>query len=314
MTLTREQVLTIGPIFLVATCYAIAAPSRGPSDAVSVHSVRDEAIDEPLADKPRRALCEDAAQKLRSQIHPHWNVLVCDPFVLAGDLTVSELEETYLQTIVPTVKALQVSYFNRPLRFPTTIVLCSSDERFRECNLQLDDADRSQYLGIYSRKHRRLIVNIASGEGTLAHELTHALAHADFPDMPEWFDEGLASLHEECTISSDDLHLFGGENWRNEVARDALDRGELRLLEDVTSKRFGLRDRANVDYACVRTLCLYLQERGLLEEYYRVCREEASNDPTGLRTLCRVTNSPDPRTLDDAFRAWLLAHKSNGPI
>ena len=47
----------------------------------------------------------------------------------------------------------------------------------------------------------------------VAHELTHALGHFDFPEMPEWFDEGLASLHEDARFSDD--HLDDGvPNWR----------------------------------------------------------------------------------------------------
>jgi hypothetical protein len=231
---------------------------------------------------------------------------------LGGDLTELELDESYRQTILPTARALAVSYFSNRPRHPTIVLLCSSDEQFRLCNRRLDDVDRNQYSGIYSRAHRRVIVNVSSGEGTLAHELTHALAHADFPTMPEWFDEGLASLHEECEFSNDGHRLIGNENWRNEVARKALENGELRLLEDVASKRFGSRDRAHTDYAYVRSLCLYLQERGLLESFYRTCRSNSTSDPTGVRSHCQVTESSCPRELDDAFREWLLSHSMHG--
>jgi hypothetical protein len=207
------------------------------------------------------------------------------------------------------VRALANEYFTTRPSSPTTILLCSSDEQFRACNLDLDQQDRGQYSGIYSRKQRRVVVNIASGEGTLAHELTHALAHADFPAMPEWFDEGLASLHEECEFSHDGLHLLGNQNWRHQVALDALHRGALRLLQDLTSKRFGLPARAHMDYAQVRSLCLYLQERNLLGIFYRTCKLNSAVDPTGLRSLCSVAGAVDPQTLDDAFRAWLIAHE-----
>ena len=128
--------------------------------------------------------------------------------------------------------------------------------------------------------------------------------------MPEWFDEGLASLHEECEFSDDGLRLIGNQNWRHEVALDALYCGNLRLLEDVTSKRFGSSERANVDYAHVRSLCLYLQERGLLELFYRTCRLNSAVDPTGLRSLCSAASAVDPRSFDDAFRSWLISRQT----
>ncbi len=313
MKLTRKQILTVGPVLLVATCYAIAAPSRSQSSQAAVSIIDDAATEDRDPQEPLTVRCAAAAKSLQDRLVANWKFIVREPFVLGGDLTEKELDASYQQTIAPTVRALAVSYFSNPPRHPTIILLCSSDERFRECNVQLDDQDRSQYSGLYSRKHRRVVVNVASGEGTLAHELTHALAHADFPAMPEWFDEGLASLHEECEFSLDGLHLIGNDNWRNEVAQDALTRGELRLLEDITSKRFGSRDRAHVDYAHVRSMCLYLQERGLLEPFYRTCRANAANDPTGLRSLCQVADVTDPKAFDDAFHAWLITHQTATP-
>jgi len=295
---------------LVATCYAIAAPSRASLNPTTP-LVRDEAVDA-SSDAPLHLRCEATARSLDALLLSEWTMIVHEPFVLGGDLTGEELEHHYRQTIVPTARALAAAYFpTRPLH-PIVILLCTTDDRFRECNVRLDGQERSQYSGLYSRKHRRIVVNIASGEGTLAHELTHALAHADFPTMPEWFDEGLASLHEECEIPADGLRLIGNENWRHQVALEALHQGELRLLEDVTSKRFGLMDRANIDYAHVRSLCLYLQELGLLEAFYRTCRLNSADDPTGLRSLCTVTASRDPKTLDDAFRCWLISTQAAG--
>ena len=193
------------------------------------------------------------------------------------------------------------------------IVICSTDEQFQRCNLRLEGRECRQYSGIYSRKYRRLIVNLDAGSGTLAHELTHALGHSDFPSMPEWFDEGLASLHEECDLSADGLRLIGNVNWRQEIAYEALNRGELRLLEDVSSNRFGASHRMVVDYACVRSLCLYLQQRGILESFYRICRSNSATDPTGLRSLCIAAGATHPRELDDDFRAWLIEKGVNAP-
>lgn len=303
--ITRRQILTIGPIVLVALCYVISAPSSGSSTVGNAAERFDENDPQPTGESLTSG-CERAAFSLRERLGSGWSTITREPYVIGGDCTEQDLEERYRQTIVPTTKALSISYFSTEPDRPISILICSTDERFRECNLKLDDQERRQYSGIYSRKHRRLIVNIGSGEGTLAHELTHALAHVDFPRMPEWFDEGLASLHEECEFSADGLRLIGLSNWRREVAFEALNRGELRLLLDVTSNRFGTYERANTDYALVRSFCLYLQETGLLETFYRACRDNVTNDPTGLRSLCRVANASDPQSIDDDFRAWLI--------
>jgi len=68
--------------------------------------------------------------------------------------------------------------------------------------------------GYYKPNRRTLVMNIATGGGTLVHELTHALIDFDFPDVPPWFNEGLASLHEQCRFREDGSGIDGLENWR----------------------------------------------------------------------------------------------------
>ena len=303
MTSTRVLVLTLGPILMVTACFVIAAPARPDTHTSNV------VAEEPESPHDERALaeqCDGVVKELRAQLPTQWIVSSHEPFILSGDLSQQELDFSFQETILPTVHALQRQFFHAPITHPITIVLCSSDAVFRQCNLRLDQNERNEYSGIYSRRHRRLIVNISTGDGTLAHELTHALVHADFPKLPEWLDEGLASLFEECEFSADGSRLIGLENWRIQAARDAIQRGELRLIQDVTSTRFATRDRANVDYAYTRSLCLYLQERGLMEEYYRQYQRNATSDSTGLRTLCLLMNVPAPQDIEDAFREWLI--------
>ena len=42
------------------------------------------------------------------------------------------------------------------------------------------------------------IMNIATGGGTLVHEIVHPYVEANFPGCPAWFNEGLGSLYEAC--------------------------------------------------------------------------------------------------------------------
>lgn len=294
-------------MLLVATCYAIAAPLHRDvaSDSANLPSVNEDSV--PIPGRSLIERCRETAVQLRSQLPKTWNFVVVEPYVLGGDLRNDELMDRYEQTIVPIVRALSNSYFSEKALHPISILLCSSDEAFRDCNLRLDQLERNQYSGLYSRKQRRLLINIASGEGTLAHELTHALAHVDFPAMPEWFDEGLASLHEECRFSADGTQLIGDHNWRTHAAMTALNSGELRLLKDVVSNRFGAAHRAATDYAYVRTFCLYLQQQDLLQTFYRLCKQNALSDRTGLKSLCQVAGASEPKVIDDAFREWLLS-------
>jgi len=50
--------------------------------------------------------------------------------------------------------------------------------------------------GYYSRNKKALVMNIGTGGGTLLHEMVHAMAEADFEDIPSWLNEGLGSLYE----------------------------------------------------------------------------------------------------------------------
>lgn len=306
MTVTRTQVLTIGPILLVAICFGVSAPLGRTANQQS-EPIKPSAEETGLSASGSMPLsCETIATCLRAKLLNGYSVIVSPPYVIAGDLPENDLRQIERQTITPATRSLEIAYFGSTPMHPITVVICSSLERFREANLRLDDQDRPQYSGLYVRKSRRIIVNFDAGQGALIHELTHALSHADFPAMPEWFDEGLASLYEDSEFSADQIRLVGHANWRHEIAREALQQGELRLLEDVAARRFGSRDRAQIDYACVRSLCLYLQERGLLEAFYRTCRSNIKDDPTGLRSLCLVAGMPNPGTLDDAFRTWLI--------
>ena len=168
-------------------------------------------------------------------------------------------------------------------------------------------ACRAAFAGYYERRQHRIIVNTETGEGTIAHELTHALGHFDFPEMPEWFDEGLASLHEEARFSDDHLRLTGVPNWRGRYLQLALQKGELRTLASMIGEA-GMRPRQQaLDYAHARYFCLFLQERGLLAPFYRKFRLAVATDPTGSRTLQALFNVNGLTAVDDQFRDWARA-------
>lgn len=245
------------------------------------------------------------ANGLRERLPETWNVVVHEPFVMGGDCDASRLSETYRQTILPTARALSIQYFDHPPTWPVTILLCSSDDSYRECQLRLDERKRSEYSGIYSRTEHRIVINVATGDGTLAHELTHALAHADFASLPEWLDEGLASLHEECEFSADGLRLIGLDNWRRNALRDAVQREQLRPVTELATERFATSDRAAIDYAHARYFCLFLQQRRMLEPFYRKCHARPETDPTGVLSLCELFQTRRPGEIDEQFLAWL---------
>eukprot|EP00913_Durusdinium_trenchii_P023433 g22011.t1 len=192
-----------------------------------------------LTDAERKALddaCRSKAEEIASQLNAGCRTIVSAPFVIGGDLREATLQRYLRDVVTPTSRALKTSYFDRHPNEPIVLLIFSNDKSFREHALRFDGADRGCYSGYYQRRSRRILLNIASGEGTLAHELTHALAHFDFPEIPEWFDEGLASLHEECAFSEDGLRLNGLKNWRRNILLAEIRAGRLGSIEQLMSR------------------------------------------------------------------------------
>jgi hypothetical protein len=312
----RLLTLILGPIAILGAAFfasrpdiAQIAPTAPPGDVSEnprpARAPRVEPAD-PLQ-SPLVAACQRAREETIRKLGTQFTSIVRTPFVIVGDSEASRLEQIYRETIVPAKRALAIAFFDRPPDKPVTIVLLSGDQAYERGVFALEGRRRAAYAGFYERKERRLVINLDTGEGTLAHELTHALAHFDFPEMPEWFDEGLASLFEEARFSEDRLHITGRGNWRSRDLLPALRDGTLRPLESLIGEARVRNDRQALDYAHARYFCLYLQQRGLLEPFYRKFRLAISGDPTGLRTLQSLFGVSDLSSVDAEFRAWALA-------
>lgn len=128
--------------------------------------------------------------------------------------------------------------------------------------------------------------------GTLMHELFHLLVRSSFGDIPQWLDEGIASLYE---VSAEQNGRYVGlPNWRGRVLDNAWN---LRpsISEVVASPWFAFdrvdgggggymmpAERAAVHLATARYLTLYLQERGELTRIFNAFRTRdpgAYDDP-----------------------------------
>ena len=314
MSHLRLLTLTAGPFVLVAASYWLAAPGMvrdvdGASGVPALAERVDPDVWLPEVKLPGVKLataevCAEVARGLAARLGPDCRVIVRPPYVLAGDLDEAALTAAYDRLIKPIAACLGREFFARRPDRPIAVVLCSGDTSYREFARRLDGRTSPLWYGYYQRNERRLVVNTSTGEGTLAHELVHALVHADCPGLPEWFDEGLASLYEQCRFSDNGRRLEGLSNWRLAALRSALDRGGVQPLARLAAPHSIRRAYEAVDYAHARYLCLYLQERGLLATYYRRLRANLEQDPGGLRTLCEVLGSP-AEAIDRDFRRWV---------
>jgi hypothetical protein len=311
ITVTGQRLflLTAGPLLLVGGAYVLSYPA--PNRAQAEFAVRNSQARERLARARSSAAsalgeaCEATAGELRQRLPDSCTTIVRAPCVLAGDFSEAELDRLFRDSVEPVMEALWRAYFDRRPDQPIVIVALSNEKTYRAIARGLDGYEPTAYAGYTQRSQRRLVFNTATGMGTLTHELVHLLALFDFPDMPEWFDEGLAALHEEAVLSDDRLTLAGVANWRGRLLRSAFDAGELPPLSSVIKTRSFRGPGENLNYAQVRCFCLYLQERGLLSYYYRKLRAAAADDPSGLSTLCELLGATSIRQVDRDFRVWI---------
>lgn len=231
--------------------------------------------------------------------------IVAGPFILAGDGTAEQLAGYRDNTVLAASRALQATYFKSGLREPVVICLFESEEPYRRLAKKWFDQDDVPHFGFYRHADRVMFMNVATGTGTLVHELTHALIAPDFPTVPSWFNEGLASLYEQCSLSGDTI--TGLPNWRLPALQKAIRDGTLRPLKElIEDPDFYRRDLVGINYAEARYLMLYLQQKKLLRAYYQRFRDNADGDPMGLKSLHHIIA---PRSLDDfekEWRAWVL--------
>jgi hypothetical protein len=318
----RLLTLTLGPALLVGLSYLVAQPSFERPAPIADPQHEAETIVRPsesssvlthVAEAPLLAACQRKRESLVKRLGRDFHSVVHTPFVLVGDFPPAALERHYRQTIAPTAKALSVAYFDKTPDKPIAVILLSGDAAYRECANRLDGQERAEFAGYYERGDYRIVLNTATGDGTIAHELTHALAQFDFPDMPEWFDEGLASLHEEARFSEDGLRIYGSTNWRGRHLIPTIEHSQLRPLEALIGDLHLRSERQADDYAHARYFCLFLQQRRLLEPFYRKLRLAVRDDPTGLATLRRLFGVADLSSVDLEFRRWAMALEGSHP-
>jgi hypothetical protein len=230
--------------------------------------------------------------------------LISPPYVIAGDSSPARLAEYRDRTILAATRALQATFFHaRPLE-PILILLFESSEPYTRLARQwFGDRDVSPYG--YFRRDNIMVMNVGTGTGTLVHELTHALIKPDFPDVPDWFNEGLGSLYEQCALDADTIR--GLPNWRLPALQRAIRHGELRSLKELISDpHFYADENVGPNYAQARYLLLYLQEKGQLAAFYTHLRADHQDDPTGLECLKKLI-APQPLDLfEKQWRAWVL--------
>jgi hypothetical protein len=238
-----------------------------------------------------------------------FNMVVAPPFVVLGDEPEPVVRRRADQTVRWAVEKLKSEYFRRDPNEIIDVWLFKDKESYERNSWKLFRDRPGTPYGYYSSEHRALVMNIATGGGTLVHEIVHPFVRTNFPSAPAWLNEGLGSLYEQCMDKEG--RIWGLPNWRLPGLQTAIRAGEVPTFEKLTATndRQFYREDSGTNYAQARYLLLYLQERGLLRRFYEEFATGHRADPTGYRTLARVLGSPDMARFQRDWSAWVLGLK-----
>jgi hypothetical protein len=236
-----------------------------------------------------------------------FTICVEPPFVVIGDETAEMVNRRATGSVRWAVARLKKDYFARDPEEIIDIWLFRDRESYTNHAWTLFKSKPTTPFGYYSPEHHALVMNIATGGGTLVHEMVHAFLGANFPECPSWFNEGLASLYEAS--SERNGHIVGLINWRYKALENAIRERRVISFKELTAKRgadFYGGKTYNEHYAQARYLCFYLQEKGLLHKFYREFVKNVQLDPTGYETLRRVLGNPDMKTFQTTWEKFTL--------
>ena len=312
-----SRTITVVLLVLAAGCRPAPRPDSSENDqrdAESALPISIPTIDVPTCEDTESApgtepLREEQLQtqleKARLQMGSSFRPAIVGPFVVTGDLPAEQFEKISRTTIAWAVETLTKDFFAEEPAEVITIYLFEGRESYRKHAWSLFSDRPSTPYGYYSAQHRALVMNIATGTGTLVHEIVHPYMRTDFPLAPSWFDEGLASLFEQCRQREG--HIAGLLNWRLPVLKGGLQSGKLVALEELlaTSTEEFYKDPDGMHYAEARYLCYYLQEKQLLRPFYREFKSNQKVDPTGRETLLEVTGKNSLKELQDEWLEFL---------
>ncbi len=245
-------------------------------------------------------------RSLRAQLPEGFSVVVEPPFVVVGDEAAAVVQARSRTTVRRYSRALEQDFFERRPGEIYTIWLFANAESYYHHTKELWGEEPDTPYGYATETYHALVMNIATGGGTLVHEIVHPYVHADFPACPQWLNEGLASLFEHVSIQDD--HIVGHTNWRLRGLQQAIEHDVVPSFEWLMQRSFEefYGEDPGTNYSQSRYLCQYLQERGVLRDYYAKVRTNQRTDPTGWSTLVELLRIEDEAAFMTEWQAWVM--------
>jgi len=287
-----KSLLCVG---LLAAC-TTATGDPTPKNEVVVAQVPGRT--QSFTDADYRAHVRALEAKLAKRGLGRMSIRIEDPFVVIGDGTPAELARSS-RTVRWAADKLEQDFFTkRPTRI-LDIYLFQTAASYEAGVEALTGEAPSTPFGFYSSTHGGMFMNIATGGGTLVHEIVHPYVEADFPAAPPWLNEGLGSLFEQS--SEREGHIVGLTNWRLAGIQKAIRRGDVPAFKDLAAMSSKQFYESATSYGQSRYLMYYLQEKGALRRFYAAFRAARSKDPTGYDTLVAILGERDMRAFQ---RTW----------
>jgi hypothetical protein len=244
---------------------------------------------------------EHVEQLKKSLPSQEFSIVIQEPFVVVGDEAEGIVKQRAEDTVKWAVDRLKQDFFTQDPEEILDIWLFK-DKASYEKHTQLIFNDKpATPFGYYSPGHKALIMNIATGGGTLVHEIVHPFIEANFPACPAWLNEGLGSLYEQC--GDENGHIHGYTNWRLPGLQRAIRADTVPSFKTLTGMNAHAfyNDERGTNYAQARYLCYYLQQKGLLVKFYKEFHAGQKSDPSGYATLQKVLSEAD---MDGFKKRW----------
>jgi hypothetical protein len=271
-----------------------------------VRPVAEESASAPLSRLERHRAA------LEAKMPEGFTIIHQPPFFVIGDESPARVRLRAERTVKWAVEHLRKEYFEKDPAETIDIWLFKDRESYLKHTRELFGETPTTPFGYFSDEHDALIMNISTGGGTLVHEIVHPFVRANFPACPAWFNEGLASLYEQCEEKDGRIH--GLTNWRLRGLQESLREGKAPSFKDLTTTttfQFYRKDRGT-NYAQARYLCYYLQEQGLLRRFFTEFRAAVEEDPSGFATLKKVLGVDDMRRFEEEWTRFVLKLRFDG--
>jgi hypothetical protein len=256
-----------------------------------------------FAEPSKEALAARRAELAAKLQGEGFTVVVEPPFVVIGDEAPAKVRARASGFLRWTITRLEQDWFSKRPDKIIEIWLFKNEKTYRRGAKQFFNDEPETPYGYYSPSASALVMNIGPGAGTLSHELVHPYMEANFPGVPAWFNEGVASLYEQPRER--DGKLWGTTNWRlpglqRGLKDDALP--SLKVMMATGSEEFYGADYDA--YAMARFLCQYLQDHGKLHALYETFVAD-DKDPSGVAALEKVLGM-DLASFEPAWRKWAM--------